>query len=370
MTVTPPASSHEHGRFRHKGVGLALIAAVLFGLSAPLAKLLLGRATPQLLAGLLYLGSGTGLLVVWLVRRRGGGGGGGSREAPLTRRDAPWLAGAIAFGGVAGPLLLMLGLSRTPAATASLLLNLEGVLTAALAWFVFHENYDRRIALGMLAIVAGGVVLSWEGELAVGGLAGPLAVAGACLAWAIDNNLTQKVSGGDPVQVAMLKGLVAGTVNTTIAMLLGARWPAAPSVGGAMLLGFASYGVSLSLFVLALRHLGTARTGAYFSVAPFVGAAASLAIFRERPTALFLAGAALMAAGVWLHLTERHEHEHAHEAMEHDHAHVHDEHHGHAHGPHDPPVTDPAPHSHWHRHEPLVHTHPHYPDLHHRHGHE
>jgi drug/metabolite transporter (DMT)-like permease len=135
-------------------VGLALLAAALFGLSAPLAKLLLGRTTPQLLAGLLYLGSGVGLFAVWLIRR------GGSREAPLTRRDAPWLAGAIAFGGVAGPLLLMIGLTRTPASAASLLLNLEGVFTALFAWFVFRENFDRRIALGMLAILVGGVVLS------------------------------------------------------------------------------------------------------------------------------------------------------------------------------------------------------------------
>lgn len=361
--MTESRASRAHP-VRHRGVALAMLAAVLFGLSAPLAKLLLGRTTPQLLAGLLYAGSGLGLLATWLVRRRG------SREAPLAGRDAPWLAGAILFGGVAGPLLLMLGLARTPAATASLLLNLEGVLTATLAWFVFRENFDRRIALGMIAIVAGGVVLSWEGGLAVGGVVGPLAIAGACLAWGIDNNLTQKVSGGDPVQVAMLKGLVAGAVNTAIALALGARLPGAGTSGAAMALGFASYGVSLVLFVLALRQLGTARTGAYFSLAPFVGAAASLAIFRERPTAPFLAGAALMAVGVWLHLTERHAHEHAHEAQEHAHAHVHDAHHQHAHGPDDPPATDPVPHSHAHRHEPLVHTHEHYPDLHHRHGHE
>jgi drug/metabolite transporter (DMT)-like permease len=360
--MTGTAATHPPGG--RPGVGLALLAAVLFGLSAPFAKLLLGRTTPQLLAGLLYLGSGLGLLAVWLVRR------GGSREAPLSRRDAPWLAGAIAFGGVVGPLLLLIGLARTPAAAASLLLNLEGVLTAVLAWFVFRENFDRRIALGMLAIVAGGAVLSWEGGVRVGGFLGPLAIAGACLAWAIDNNLTQKVSGGDPVQVAMLKGLVAGTVNTAIAVTLGATWPSGGTVSAAMVLGFLSYGVSLALFVLALRHLGTARTGAYFSLAPFVGAAASVVIFRERPTALFLAGAALMALGVWFHLTERHEHEHRHEAMEHEHAHVHDEHHRHAHGGDDPPVTDPAPHAHRHRHEPMVHTHPHYPDLHHRHSHD
>lgn len=349
----------------HRGVGLAFAAAILFGLSAPFAKLLVGDTTPQMLAGLLYLGSGAGLLIVWLFRRH--------RvvvEAPLTRGDAPWLAGAIAFGGVAGPLLLMIGLSRTPASSASLLLNLEGVLTAVLAWFVFREHFDRRIALGMAAIVAGGAVLSWGGRLAWGGLSGPLAVAGACLCWAVDNNLTQKVSGGDPVQVAMLKGLVAGAVNTTLALLLGAGVPGALRLSGAMALGFVSYGLSLVFFVLALRHLGTARTGAYFSVAPFAGAIASLVVFRERPTVLLMSSAALMGAGVWLHLSEHHEHEHHHEAMEHEHAHVHDEHHQHVHAVGDPAVTDPVPHVHHHRHEPLVHSHQHYPDIHHRHGHD
>jgi drug/metabolite transporter (DMT)-like permease len=344
-----------------RGVGFAVVAAILFGVSAPFAKLL-GRAeAPQLLAGLLYLGSGTGLTLVWLARRRS------KQEAPLSRADAPWLAGAISFGGVLGPLLLMIGLARTPASSASLLLNLEGVFTALLAWFVFHENFDRRIALGMAAIVAGGAVLSWEGRAELGGIWGPLLIAGATLCWAVDNNLTQKVSARDPVQAAMLKGLVAGTVNTSIAVTLGAAWPRLPTLTGALVLGFLSYGVSLVFFVLALRHLGTARTGAYFSAAPFVGAMVSLIVLRERPSLAFAAAAALMALGVWLHVTERHEHEHRHELMEHEHLHVHDEHHRHSHTPNDPPGE---PHSHPHRHEPMVHTHEHYPDIHHRHGHE
>ncbi|MHB1071311.1 MAG: DMT family transporter [Gemmatimonadaceae bacterium] len=351
------------GQGRHRGVGLALGAAVLFGLSAPLAKRLLGSTTPQLLAGLLYLGSGVGLVGVWGARRRQRG------EAPLARADAPWLVGAILFGGVLGPLLLMVGLSRTPAAVGSLLLNAEGVLTAALAWFVFRENFDRRIALGMAAIVAGGIVLSWGGPVHGNGLLGPLAIVGACLSWAIDNNLTQKVSGGDPVAVAMLKGLVAGVVNTAIALALGARWPAPALAAGAMGLGFLSYGVSLTLFVLALRHLGTARTGAYFSLAPFVGAAVSLLMFRERPTPTFAGGAALMGLGVWFHLTERHSHEHTHATTAHEHAHRHDDHHQHRHGAGDAPGTDPTPHSHRHVHQPITHAHPHYPDLHHRHRH-
>jgi drug/metabolite transporter (DMT)-like permease len=339
---------------------MALAAALLFGVSAPLAKLLLGTTTPQLLAGLLYLGSGVGLGVVWLRRRET------RREAKLTRRDAPWLAGAIGFGGLLGPLLLMAGLAMTPASSASLLLNLEGVFTAALAWFVFREHFDRRIALGMAIIVAGGVVLSWEGRLDAAGALGPLLIVGATLCWGIDNNLTQKVSAGDPVEIAMLKGLTAGAVNTALALSFGASWPSVPHVLMAGLLGFLSYGVSLVLFVLALRQLGTARTGAYFASAPFVGAAISLVVFRERPTVTLLLGASLMAVGVWLHLTEHHTHEHRHELLEHDHLHVHDEHHQHTHGANDPPGE---PHSHPHRHEPLVHSHPHYPDIHHRHTH-
>ena len=343
------------------GVGFALLAALLFGISAPFAKLLGREESPQLLAGLLYLGSGCGLSLVWFVHRRT------RREAPLTPADVPWLASAIALGGVLGPLLLMLGLVRTPASSASLLLNLEGVFTAVLAWFVFRENVDRRIALGMIAIVAGGVLLSWEGRAALGGLGGPLLIAGATLCWAVDNNLTQKVAAGDPVQIAMLKGLVAGTVNTGIGLIRGAPLPAAPALAATLVVGFLGYGISLVLFVLALRQLGTARTGAYFASAPFVGAAASLLIFHERPTIAFALAAALMALGVWLHITERHEHEHHHAELEHEHMHVHDDHHRHHHLPGDPPGE---PHAHPHRHEPLVHTHKHYPDIHHRHDHE
>lgn len=358
-------SDTGHDRDR-RGVFMALLAAALFGASAPLAKLLLSRVTPQLLAGLLYLGSGAGLYLVWRWRRRASAS---FQEASLSRRDLPWLAGAVAFGGVVGPVLLMLGLKATNAAAAALLLNLEGVFTALLAWFVFHEGVNRRIALGMLAIVGGGVVLSSQGGTHWSLSLGALAVIGACLCWAVDNNLTQRVSAGDPVQIAMLKGLVAGAVNTIIAVLLGAQMPEASRLTASLALGFASYGISLVLFVFALRHLGTARTGAYFATAPFVGAALSLAIFREQPTKSFVAAAALMGIGVWLHLTERHSHEHVHEALEHDHAHVHDVHHRHSHISTDPPVRDPEPHSHPHRHVPMTHSHPHYPDIHHRHSH-
>jgi drug/metabolite transporter (DMT)-like permease len=333
---------------------------VLFGASTPFAKRLLGDLPPVLLAGLLYLGSGLGLNVLRLARRSG------SAEAPLTRTDYPWLAGAILFGGVLGPVLLMIGLNTTPASTASLLLNLEGVFTALLAWFVFRENFDRRIAVGMVLILAGGVVLSWQGG---GGLAlpvGSLAVAGACLCWGIDNNLTQKVSAGDPLQVAAIKGACAGAVNLGIALALGARVPFSLVLLGALFVGFLGYGLSLVMFVLALRHIGSARTGAYFSLAPFVGAAVSLLVLREAIGPLFIAAAALMGWGVWLHLTEKHEHEHTHERMAHSHRHYHDAHHQHA---HDAGVDPREPHTHPHVHEPMTHSHPHYPDIHHRHRH-
>jgi len=341
------------------GVGVAIVAAVLFGLSTPFAKLLLGNVTPLLLAGLLYLGSGIGLTVLFISRRT-------PDEASLKRADMPWLAGAVLFGGIIGPVLLLIGLKHTPASTASLLLNLEGVFTALLAWFAFHENFDRRIALGMALIVAGGLVLSWHGAAGLSLPVGSLAIAGACLCWGIDNNLTQKVSAGNPYQIAAIKGMVAGCVNLGLAFLFGAKLPSWHVAGGGLLVGFIGYGLSLACFVLALRHIGTARTGAYFSLAPFVGAAVSLLLLHEPVGPLFFVAALLMGTGVWLHLTERHSHKHRHTRMVHSHRHVHDEHHQHEHAP----GIDPTePHTHEHVHEPLTHSHPHYPDLHHRHEH-
>jgi drug/metabolite transporter (DMT)-like permease len=317
---------------------------------------------PWLLAGLLYLGSGLGLSAILVLRRSLGPA---SAEAPLCRADLPWLFLVILAGGVVGPVLLMIGLSRTEASSAALLLNLEGLATMAIAWLAFRENVDRRVLLGAASILAGALLLSWRGG--PGGVGwGALAIAGACLAWGIDNNLTRKLSSADPVQIAMAKGLAAGAVNLVLALAGGAALPAAAPLLGAALVGFLGYGVSLVLFVLALRHLGTARTGAYFSTAPFIGAALAVIIFGEPVTAQLIAAAILMGVGLWLHLIESHEHEHAHEAAEHEHRHVHDEHHRHRHA-----ADDPAgePHTHRHRHKPLRHRHPHYPDLHHRHGH-
>ena len=345
-----------------KGPAYALFAAALFGASTPLAKILLGQIEPVVLAALIYLGSGVGLSI-WLILRRLFSNK--PSEASLKRSDVPWLGTAILSGGVVGPILLLIGLRLTPASSASLLLNLEGVFTATLAWFVFKENFDRRIALGMTAIIAGGVLLSWAGRPEAGVPWGPLAIVGACLAWAIDNNLTRNVSSGDPIQIAAAKGLVAGTVNLVIAFSVSAAMPRATALGEAGLVGFVSYGVSLALFVLALRLIGTARTGAYFSTAPFVGALLSILILRDSITGYFLVASALMIIGIWLHLTERHEHEHVHQAMEHEHRHSHDTHHQH----HREPELLAQTHTHMHKHERLRHSHPHYPDIHHRHDH-
>ena len=339
----------------------ALAAAALFGASTPLAKQLGVNVSPVLLAGLLYLGSGLGLTVVRFVRDHGW------KKVGIASSEWPWLIGAIGFGGVLGPVALMFGLTRTSGATASLMLNLEAVLTALLAWVVFKENADRRIVGGMVAIIAGGVVLAWPQETTqTHDLLGPLAVSLACLCWGIDNNLTRKVSASDAVFVAGFKGLVAGLVNCSLALLLGARWPDFSVLAPTLVLGFVGYGISLVLFVLALRGLGSARTGAYFSTAPFLGAAIAILALGEPVSLSFWAAAVLMGIGVWLHLTESHAHEHQHLPMTHEHRHVHDEHHQHEHSFE---WNGTEAHSHVHDHAQIQHSHPHFPDIHHRHTH-
>ena len=345
----------------HRGIAVGLIAAGLFGIGTPLSKLLLAEVSPWLLAALLYLGSGIGLWLTRRVRR--------SPKVHLDRGDWRWLAAATVAGGMIAPVLLMLGLSAMPASGASLLLNAEGVLTALLAWFVFHENFDRRIALGMLAIVAGALVLSWPSDAEFSGARPALAILGACFAWAIDNNLTRKVALADASFIAMVKGLVAGITNLALALLAGAIWPAPEIVAQATLLGFASYGASLTLFVIALRHLGTARTGAYFSVAPFFGTLLAILLLNEPVTPQLLVAGLLMALGVWLHLSEQHEHGHLHEALEHTHEHVHGENDGHHDHEHSLPVLPGTRHTHRHQHAPIEHAHAHFPDAHHAHKH-
>jgi drug/metabolite transporter (DMT)-like permease len=314
-----------------------------------------------LLAGVLYLGAGLGLAAVHFGRRAIGLP---DAEAPLRRPDLPWLAAVVVAGGLIGPLLLMAGLQSTSAANGSLLLNLEGLATMLIAWLVFRENVDARLFAGAMAILAGAAVLSWNGA-GVSLDKGALLIAGACLAWGVDNNLTRKLSSADPVAIAAIKGLAAGSVNCAMAFARGADLPGPQMVAAAATLGFFGVGVSLVLFILALRHLGTARAGAYFSLAPFIGAAAAIVLLRDPATPSLLVAGVLMGLGVWMHLVERHEHEHEHEPLDHEHSHVHDEHHQHSHNGGDAV----EPHSHRHRHRRLAHSHPHYPDLHHRHDH-
>lgn len=340
------------------GIAAALGAAALFGTSTPFAKMLLTDISPWLLAGLFYLGSGVGLTLIRLIR--------GAKGDGLTRADWPWMSGAVVAGGIVGPILLMWGLAGTTASTASLLLNAEGVFTALLAWYVFRENFDRRIALGMGAIVAGAIILSWSGTLQISSPLPPLAILGACLCWGIDNNLTRKVSLADPFQIAAIKGLVAGTTNVTLALAMGMNIPSFDILLTSVIVGFLGYGVSLALFVIALRELGTARTGAYFSTAPFVGAILAVPLLGDPLSFPLILAGGLMAIGVWIHITEHHAHGHTHKTMVHSHAHVHDDgHHKHEHS--SPPSEEP--HVHMHKHEPTRHTHPHYPDEHHRHDH-
>jgi len=339
----------------------ALASAVLFGATTPIAKQFLEGASPLLVAGLLYLGSGIGVTLLRLFQDRGGS------SAGLARSDWPWLAAATVAGGIVAPVLLMVGLTQADAATASLLLNLEAVFTAVLAWVVFREATSRRVVLGFIAIFLGGLLLAWPGQvLSHSQSLGLLSVAAACLCWGLDNNLTRKISAADSRIIAGIKGLVAGATNTALAVGLGAKFPTLSYLLGTLVLGFAGYGVSLVLFIVALRHLGTARTGAYFSTAPFIGTAIAVVLYGQPITAIFWLAAALMGIGVWLHVTEDHEHWHVHEALTHSHPHEHDDHHQHEHAGDWDGIE---PHAHEHQHEPLRHHHPHFPDIHHQHRH-
>lgn len=341
----------------NRGVQAALVAAILFGAGTPLAKLLLGQVSPWLLAGLLYCGSGLGLGLLRLIRR--------APRVRLAKGELFPLVGAVFFGGVVGPLLLMVGLSAMPASGASLLLNAESVFTAVLAWVVFSENVDRRVFAGMVAIVIGAIVLSVPGGAQLGSPWASAAVLGACLAWALDNNLTRKVALNDATWLAAVKGMVAGPVNLALALAVGSALPAATAVGAALAVGFVTYGVSLALFIVGMRHVGAARAGAYFSVAPFFGAVLAVSLGEAVTVPLLVAGA-FMVLGVWLHLSERHRHPHTHRMVTHSHAHAHGVHHQHEHAD---GVEVFEGHVHEHTHEPLEHTHDHFPDAHHSHDH-
>lgn len=342
-----------------RGVQASLLAALLFGAGTPLAGILLGGdVSPWLLAGLLYCGSGVGLGLLRVIRR--------APRVRLNRRELLPLVGAILSGGLIAPVLLMVGLSDMSASGAALLLNAEGVFTAVLAWSVFRENLDLRIGVGMIAIVAGAVLLTVPAGAELDSVWPSLAVLGACFFWGLDNNLTRRIALTDATWLAAVKGLTAGPVNVVLAFALGAILPAAGSIVAAAAIGLFAYGVSLALFIVGMRHVGTARAGAYFCVAPFFGALLAVVLGDPITWQLVVAGL-LMALGVWLHLTERHRHQHTHEPVAHDHSHTHDDgHHDHRHAE---PVPAGTRHSHPHAHEGVIHIHEHYPDAHHRHSH-
>jgi drug/metabolite transporter (DMT)-like permease len=344
------------------GALLALLAAASFGLSAPLAKLLVAQAPPVLLAGLLYVGTGLGLSLLLLVPSRE------RREAPLCRGDLGLLAGVVLCGGVLGPVLMLWGLARTSGIAGALLLNLEAPLTILLAVVLFGEHLGRGAVLAAALILLGAAGL----KLQAGGWSsdwlGIAAIAGACLCWAVDNNLTQRLSLRDPVALVRVKALAAGSFNLALGLLLGERLPAPSLIGSALGLGLVSYGLSVLCATYSLRLIGAAREAAFFSAAPFVGALAAMPLLGERLSFTQLAAMAAMAAGVVLLARERHVHVHAHPAIEHEHAHLHDEHHRHDHAP-GMEVAPGRAHAHLHVHEPTTHEHPHMSDIHHRHGH-
>ena len=338
----------------------ALAAAALFGVATPIAKVLLPGTGVLALAALLYAGAGVGLTLLGLARRTLGRE---TREAALRRDDLPLLAGVVLSGGVVAPVLLLSGLERLPASDVSLLLNLEAPLTVLLAVALFGEHVGLRVVIATALIVLGGALLG-DGATQVGGRwAGMALVAAACLGWAVDNNLTQRLSLRDPIAIARVKTLAAGAINMALVLAAGQGMPAGGRMAAALVVGTVSYGLSIALAVRAMAALGAARQAALFAVAPFVGAAASVPLLGERVD--LLSGAA-MAAGVALLLRETHEHHHVHEPVEHDHLHVHDAHHDHEHAA----DVDPSePHAHPHRHTPVAHAHPHVPDAHHRHRH-
>jgi drug/metabolite transporter (DMT)-like permease len=334
-----------------------LAAAALFGASAPIAKLLVPGSGPVMLAGILYLGAGAGLLVAGAFRRA-------DAEAPLRRLDLPVLASVIVAGGIIGPVLLVIGLARLSGAAAALLLNLEAPFTVALAVVMLGERLSRRELLGVAAVILGAAVLTWAPGAVVLDPVGVACIAGACAAWALDNNLSQRLAIRDPVAVARAKALVAGAFNVTLGVVLGERFPSAAFLGAALVTGSLGYGLSIVLHLLAVRSLGAARQAAYFATAPFIGALVAVPLLHDRLPPAQLAAGGIMALGIAVILRARHEHLHEHLPEIHEHAHVHDRHHAHLHAT---PLVEP--HSHLHQHAPLSHDHLHLPDVHHRHGH-
>jgi drug/metabolite transporter (DMT)-like permease len=346
-------------RGERTGYGLGLLAAVLFGISAPASKGLLDDVGPQMLAGLLYLGAFLAIAPLALLSKS-------RREAGLRRSDGAALAGLVLSGGIVAPVLLMIGLERVSGIAGSLLLNLEGPFTLVVGVVALHEYLSGRSWIGAATVFGASAVLTTHGASGSNDALGCALIAAACLGWAVDNNLTQRLTVRDPFQIVAVKTGVAGTVNVGLAALRGESVDALAPLFAALALGALAYGISILVDAYALRLLGAARESAMFATAPFAGALLAVPLLGESWAASELVAVALMVTGIVLLVGDRHAHRHAHVSMEHDHRHVHDEHHQHPH----PPGVDPTePHSHPHRHEGLVHSHPHVSDTHHRHQH-
>jgi drug/metabolite transporter (DMT)-like permease len=339
-----------------------LLSAALFGVSSPIAKLLLGDIAPIALAGLLYLGAFLGLfLYSMFFSPRDAAAAEAER---LRKKDLPWLAGTVVAGGIVAPISLMLGLNLISGFSVSLLLNLEGVATAVIAVLFFRENSGRRLWLALICMTAAGVLLSWNPAQGTFNVIGPLLILLAVVGWGVDNNLTRQISDRNPIQITYIKGLAGGAVSLSVALVLGMRIPFAISLLFALLLGSMSYGLSLVFFVKALRGLGSSRTGAFFSLGPFIGAVVSIVVLREWLGWVMLPAFLLMATGVWLIVGEKHVHAHTHPSVTHSHRHRHDDlHHLHEH----PEFC--AEHTHEHCHPEFGHSHVHWPDTLHRHTH-
>jgi drug/metabolite transporter (DMT)-like permease len=341
----------------------ALIAALLFGASAPLAKLLLGEIEPVPLAAFLYLGSGLGLLCMKIYQRVSPRAT--AREAQVKKSDLIWLAGAVFAGGVAAPIILLFSLKNTPAATASLLLNFEGAATTVIAAVAFKESISRRAWWAIALITLSGIFLSININAGWGLSLGTFGIIAACFLWGMDNNFTRNISAKDPLTIVMIKGVGAGLFSLAIALILGFKFPALRVILVAMLLGSLSYGASIVLFILAMRGLGAARTSMVFGSAPLAGMLLSFLLFREFPNWMFFLALPLMVIGTLLLVNEQHQHTHVHESSVHEHSHTHaDVHHEHGHA-----GQVAQAHTHLHKHDQLIHTHDHMPDLHHRHTH-
>ncbi len=344
-----------------KAVLMAILAAALFGLNAPVSKVLLAGVPAAFMASLLYFGAGLGMLAISLVKRAGKRE---RSEARITKKEMPYVAGMILLD-VAAPICLLVGLGTTASANASLLNNFEIVATALIALTIFHENIGRSMWISICLITLSSMILSFEDIGSFSFSTGSIFILLACVLWGFENNCTRMLSSKDPVQIVVIKGLGSGAVSLIIALSLGQAGVDISYAIAALLLGFVSYGLSIYFYVLAQRELGAARTSAYYAVAPFIGVLFSVLIFGQSFNASFVLALLMMIAGAYFAGAERHKHSHVHAATTHEHRHGHgDSHHTHA---HDLPVS--GEHSHVHTHERTEHSHSHTPDTHHTHAH-